>query len=277
MFFGRTGGQSRPLVLDDNTGAELFNSSDLGLGFPAGPRVLLGVRFHPRTAVEFSYYGIRNWDAADSVFGNNNLSLPPDLGPATLDFQDADRMDFSLTSQFHNFEANALWSYTPTVSLLAGIRSIDLEDEFRLVSTDSDSGRSNYNVKTSNAMFGGQLGAMFKRQNPIFGWETIGKFGMYGNNASQQSFLGDFNNTFVLRNSEVSDSVAAFSGEWGITGTMKIGDLSVRAGYLFLAMTNMADAVDHLDFTDTPTSGQFVNPDSVIYLHSLTLGGELRW
>lgn len=277
MMFGRAAGDSRTLVINDQTGEPVLNSADAGLGFPGGPRVLLGVRFHPRVAVEFGYFGIRDWDAQASVFGDNNLSLPPDIGPATLDFQDADRMDYSLASQFHNFEANVLWSYTPTISFLSGIRSIDLEEEVRIVATDSDSGRSNYNVTTSNAMFGAQLGAMYKRQNPIFGWETVGKFGMYGNNANQSSFLGDFNNTFVLRNTNVSESKAAFSGEWGVTGTMKFGDLSFRAGYLFLTLTNQTNAVDALDFTDTPTSGMSVDADSVIFIHGLTLGGELRW
>lgn len=277
MMFGRVAGSSRTLVIDDTTGAEVFNTDDVGLGFPAGPRLLLGMRFHPRTAVEFSYYGTRDWDASASVFGDNNLSLPPDIGPATLDFQDADQMDFTLDTKFHNFEANALWSYTPTISLLAGIRSIDLEEEFRLVSTDSDSGRSNYNVTTSNALFGGQLGAMYKRQNPIFGWETIGKFGMYGNNVNQSNFLGDFNNTFILRNFEVSETSAAFTGEWGVTGTMKFGDLSLRVGYLLLGIANAADAINNLDFTDTPTSGTNVDADSTIYIHSLTAGAELRW
>lgn len=277
MMFGRVSGNARTLVIDDPTGAEVFNTNDVGLGFPAGPRLLLGVRFHPRTAIEFSYFGARDWDATASVFGNNNLSLPPDIGPATLDFQDADQMDFTLNTQFHNFEANVLWSYAPTISFLAGIRSIDLDEEFRLTSTDSDSGRSNYNVTTRNGMFGGQLGVMYKRQNPIFGWETVGKAGLYGNNASQQSFLGDFNNTFIFRNSDVSESTVAFTGEWGVNGTMKFGDLSLRVGYLLLGMQNVAVAIDHLDFTDTPASGLNIDADSTVFIHSLTAGAELRW
>lgn len=277
MMFGRTGGSSRTLVVDDPTGDPVFDSSELGSGFPGGPRLLLGMRFHPRAAVEFSYFGVRDWDADDTIFGNNNLSLPPDLGPATLDFHDADRMDFTLNSQFHNFEANALWSYTPTISFLAGIRSIDWEEAFQLVSTDSDSGSSNYNVTTENGLLGAQLGAMYKRQNPIFGWETFGKLGMYGNNASQRTFLGDFNNTFVLRDSEVNDTVAAYSGEWGVNGTMKFGDLSLRVGYLFLGIANLSTAVDNLDFTDTPTSGLGIDAGETVFVHALTAGAELRW
>lgn len=277
MMFGRTAGSARTLVVDNQTGETLFTSGDLSLGFPGGPRFLAGMRFHPRAAIEFVYYGVRDWDATDTLFGDNNLSLPPDLGPATLDFHDADRMDFNLESKFHNFELNALWSYTPTISLLAGIRAIDLEDQFILFSTDSDSGGSNYNVTASNELFGAQLGAMYKRQNPIFGWETFGKTGLYGNNASQQTFLGDFNNTFILRDTDVNDATAAFSGEWGVNGTMKFGDLSLRVGYLFLAVTNTATAIDNLDFSDTPTSSTSVDASGTLFIHSLTAGAELRW
>jgi hypothetical protein len=277
MMFGRSPGSSRTLVVDEHTGAPLFTSGDLSLGFPGGARMLVGMRFHPRAAIEFTYFGVRDWDGQDTIFGDNNLSLPPDLGPATLDFQDADQMSFSLDSKFHNFELNGLWSYTPTISLLAGIRAIELEEAFSLVSTDSDSGSSNYNVTASNELFGAQVGAMYKRQNPIFGWETFGKTGLYGNNAGQRTFLGDFNNTFVLRDYDVSETTAAFEGEWGVNGTMKFGDLSLRVGYLFMAFSNMATAVDNLDFTDTPTSSTGIDASDTVFIHALTAGAELRW
>jgi hypothetical protein len=268
-----------PIVLNENNGETLMTTHDLNYSMVAGPRLALGYQLNDCAAVEISYFGLHHWEDSDVVLGSNNLRLPGDLALATQDFFDADRMQADYRSELHNVEANLYRQVgCQDFAVLIGFRYLNLDETFNIHANDIDAGGSNYNIHAKNHLFGGQFGSRWQRQWNRLGLDIVGKAGIYGNDASQHTFVGDFDDAFVLRNSTTNGGRVAFIGEVGINGTYKLTKtLSARAGYNLLWIEGLARAMDQLDFTDTPTSGTSLVFGKGAFLHGASVGIEARW
>jgi hypothetical protein len=272
--------QAVPVVMNQDTGETVLTTHSLGFNMVAGPRLGLGYVLNESGTIEVSYFGLHHWDASDVALGNNNLRLPGDLSLATLDFFDADRMRLDYTAELHNAEANYCYrTRFESLSLLAGFRYLNLDETFNINAGDVDTGRSSdYNIHATNRLYGGQLGGRLRKEWDRFGLDFVGKAGIFGNTASQHTFVGDFDNTFVIRNSTTNGSRATFIGELGLSGTCRLTKtLYAKAGYNVLWIEGLARAPDQLDFTDTPQSGTALVFGKGAFLHGVNVGLEARW
>ena len=137
---------------------------------------------------------------------------------------------------------------------------------------------SDYRTGTNNNLFGGQFGGSWQHRWGVLRLGVVGKAGVYGNNASQRTFLGDFGNTFVFRDSKTKGTNAAFVGELGVNETIDITrNFFVRIGYNVLIITDIARAPDQLDFTDTPTSGTTLHHNGNMFLYGANVGAGCRF
>ena len=270
--------RNQALVINEDTGDTLLTTGDLRYRLEPGVRVTMGVSLNECTTLEASYFGLPDWTARRTVEGDDNLSLPGDIAHTALDFLDADRMTVLYLSELHNVEVNVVRPVgSSDLSLLAGFRYVGLRERFNINSFDADSGRSDYDIHTESRLFGAQIGGRLQKQSGRFGLDFVGKAGIFGNDAQQHTFLGDSNNTVVLRDSITHRAGAAFVGEIGLTGKMQLNPRwCLRGGYSALWLEGVVRAPDQLDFTDTSTSGTALIFGSA-FLHGPNIGLEAQW
>ena len=267
------------MVINQNTSETMLTTKSLDYDTQAGPRLGFGFRLNERAAIEASYFGLHHWEAGAVATGNNNLRLPGDLALATFDFFDADEMRLNYTSELHNVEVNFVHhTKYENLSLLVGFRHLSLDETFGIHASDIDTAGSDYDIHAINRLYGAQFGGKLEKGWRRFGFELVGKAGIYGNSAQQHTYVGDFDNLFIMRNSVTNGSRTAFIGELGLNGTYRLTEcLRIRAGYNFLWVEGLARAMDQLDFTDTPQSGTALVFGKGAFLHGANVGLEARW
>ncbi len=259
-------------------GTTVLSSDDSKFNFKPGARLLLGWRKDSERAVEVSYFGIYDWNAKSTAIGTNNLAIPSDLGLASLDFFAADRMELRYKSQLNNAEANLVRNFGKR-SVLVGFRWMSLSEKFNINATDSDSGTSDYNIRTTNNLFGGQIGVRQSISVGRLSFDVTGKSGLFGNAAHQTQSVTDFPSGFFLRD-RVSSSggQAAFVGDLNLSASYRLTRmLGIRSGYNLLWGEGVALAPNQLDFTDTATSGTGLNTRDGFFAHGASVGLEGRW
>ncbi len=267
---------NQPVVLD-TAGATLLTTRDADLPMRAGPRLTLGFASDDCHAWEGVYFGTHNWHGSATAEQANDLRIPGDLALATLDFLFADQMRIDYSAQLHNVEVNR-WRHGGTCSWLAGFRYLNLDEDFNIRANDFNTGGSDYRVEAENNLFGGQLGARLAGCRGRFAWDLTGKAGVFGNAGRQHTFVGDFDNTFVIRdvagrrNNVALVADITFNAQWQLCDTW-----SVRAGYNVIWVEGVVLAPDQLDFTDTPLSGTAVDNGGGIFLHGAHVGLAARW
>ena len=72
---------------------------------------------------------------------------------------------------------------------------------------------SNYPIRTSNNLYGGQIGARSYCEWNCFRIGWTGKAGVFGNDSVERQTVFDNNNTFVLRNTQGRSTAVSFVGD----------------------------------------------------------------
>ena len=273
LFLYRTQHNRATFVIDENNAsAPVLTGDDLSFGMAAGPRLATGLTGQSGYTAELVYFGMNNWTSSATATGNNNLSIPGDLGLATEDFFAADRMDINYDSRIQNVETN-LWSPIAGMELLTGFRHFSVIENFQIASFDTDTYKSDYQIQTNNQLFGGQVGAR-KR----WAWERIGftpeaKFGLFGNANNQHSLVRDLDNSKFLRDVTSSSSILSSLSELRLLGDASItSNLKLTFGYNLIWLTGVAQAPYQLDFSYTDSSSRYVNDNHSIFYHGANAG-----
>jgi hypothetical protein len=277
---------NQPLVMDINSQQTLLSTDDLTPNTGAGFRILAGHRINDCYALELGYFKLFGLGDEMSVVSNDSLMMPGDLGLGVVNnFFGADQVDVRYNSNLQGAEANLVrcticCDQVRSVELLTGFRYFNLADNFSLTSYDSAESSTNYNINTTNQLYGGQVGARLRRCLGRWSLEGTGKAGLYGNDARQHSdALLDFPNNFVVRPAVGgSTGQVAFATDFNLTAIYQINRTwGIRSGYNVMWLDGVALAPDQLDFTNTPTSGTAIASDSTLFLHGVNLGLEARW
>jgi hypothetical protein len=269
---------SDPLALNVGAGATVLTTRDLSYPYQAGPRITMGRTLQSGGSIQATYFGLMEWSSDATVVDVNNLRLPGDLGLAGDDFFGADSITVTQRTQFHSLELNLLQPLNDSsFSWLAGIRYLNFGERLNLHSVDSDGEESDYRTTANNHLIGGQLGGFFDARLDRFTLTALGKAGVYGAIQSATTFVGDFDNTIVLRNLAPNRGGVAFVGEVGLNASYLLTDwLAVRGGYNMYFLAGIARGTDQLDFTDTPASSTTVVNGGAI-LHGFNGGLEVTW
>jgi hypothetical protein len=284
MFWGRTVGSGRTALIrvtDEATAAPstpAFAMSKLAMNFQPGMRIVAGWRQDAQRAFEVSYFAIFNWHDSATFHGNNNLALPGDLGLASQDFFAADEMHLTYRSQLNNAEANMIGTDGP-FSLLGGFRYLSLYEKLNIRATDLDTGSGDYRIRTTNNLFGGQLGARFCRSYGRIGWDATGKAGLFGNSANEWQFVTDaVPGSFLRDRRSASGAQVAFVSDINVSVYYRLFSfLTLRAGYNLLWVDGVALAPGQLDFTNTAVSGSNLRSGDGFFAHGASAGGLADW
>ena len=213
----------RTLAVDSDLQTPLAATDDFDFGLRAGPRLTLGHWLDECWGWELVYFGTQHWTDRATLAGDDRLSLPGDLGAETSDFNRADRMDFAWSSELHNAEINEVWRFG-RIEWLAGFRYLRWAEDFGVRAFDSDTGASDYRIAAANDLYGVQAGVRTGGQWNRLGWEAGAKLGLFGNSARQRTFLGDLDNSVVLRDLRTSGGSLAMASELNLGATYEISD-----------------------------------------------------
>jgi hypothetical protein len=296
VAYHRTNSSTRRPLLEDTGFNPLLFTDDLNFDYAPGVRVRLGRTNGPCChcdACEIEYLGIFDWDASGRLTDENNIYLPGALGFAVNGFQGADQVDVRYSSDLHSLELNCVKCCCQCCSccrtlrwdLLCGIRYLRLGEDLTLQSNNlvaPPAVNAIYDIDVDNNLYGFQLGTRMTRwRDQRIGLEMTCKVGVYGNDARQSQYIvDDIGATPFNLRPPTGDSAGsvAFVGEFSLIPMYRLTDVwSVRAGYNLLWIEGVALAPDQLDFTDTPTSGMFIDTSGGLFAHGFSAGLEARF
>lgn len=272
-------GPNTPVIIDSLTDVSLLTAGNVQYPMAFGPRLSIGRAFGQEHAFEAVYFGLQQADASRTVTGDNNLAIPGALGLASLDFFNVDELTASSRATINNVELNIWQSVNDgPLSVMAGFRYFDLDEQFVIRGADSDTGASSYRIGSQNDLYGAQVGSRFRSNVGRSSWlgvEVGGKAGIYGNNVGTAQRVTDFDNSFTLRDVNNSAGRTAFVGDLWFTSVIRVTDsLQARIGYTMIWAEGVARAANQLDFTDDADSGRFIRTGQGAFLQGITIGLE---
>ncbi len=286
-------------------GVEALNSNQLWQGFAAGPK--LGLTYHDDSGYgfELSYFDVLGLSAAKAVGPGDQSNWLVMKAPGTF-WQTQDyayqAMAWRDVTSLYSFEANGRLDLSPRVTLLAGLRWLQLNDELDGTLTPSDLGEPTWkynststlaqavpasgatvvinppfwSAKTTNNLYGVQIGVAGKL------W-TLGRLSLDGaikagvyDNAAEQSALVSMQKQLLP--AHAATNAAAFAGEAGVRAKYQLTDsLALKVGYQALWLDGVALAPGQIQKTDTTTSSVSalgVDHGSNALFQGVTLGVE---
>lgn len=271
-----------PVILNSVSGATLLGTNDLTYSMQAGPKLVLGRAIGDAGAAEVVYFGLNDWNVDQTVFGSNDLRIPGDLGLSTFDFFNVDQLTAAQSATLNNVEAN-IWRRINDgpVCVMAGFRYFQLNENFSISGQDTDTGASTYAIRTANDLYGAQIGGRYRDfmgATRRFGIEAAAKAGLFGNAAGMSQYVSDFDNTFVVRDTNINADRVAFVGDIGLTGLIRVTDnVNARIGYSLIWAEGVARAANQLDFSDNAASGTQIAYGQGAFLQGINIGFEFGW
>jgi hypothetical protein len=298
-----------------------LSTSDLDFGFDPAVRIVLGHRLRKGWAIEGSYLGLWDADTSayrtappEDPERFSALKFPDGLG-ATNVFSDMDRVWVNYSSSLHSAELNLVRCQgcgstcshggnagaatsdcgdrklsCGAFEWLAGFRYLNLSERLRIDGErfqDETDGQTPgleygvYDIRTSNNLYGPQLGARLRRWGDRWGWEATGKAGLFGNGAHEEQYVLDWDEggSFAKRPlTSAAGGRVAFVGELNLTGIYRLTDVwALRAGYNLIWIAGAALAPDQLDFSGVLPAGNQLRSDASVFLHGVSGGLEARW
>lgn len=205
-------------------------------------------------SLEALYYYVFPWHGRGVVGGNATLAFPFDDPDFATDFGNASFVEAKYTSNWQNGEFNFWRHMTPrrinyfSVSWIFGFRFIYLRERLNLAYTQSTD-ISNYRIKTKNLLYGAQGGLVFEvNPGPRWTWTVILKAAAFLNDANSDVFLGDKNNTLILRDFDkkrwagayVLEGIGSLTYQW-------CEHLNIHVGYQGTLATGFALAPKQLE------------------------------
>ncbi|MFM9962278.1 MAG: BBP7 family outer membrane beta-barrel protein [Planctomycetaceae bacterium] len=274
--------------------------------FTPGVQATFGMCLCDGRALEFEYFGLFPNDESAVVAGLAGGVFPGNLGVGVNVFDNIARAQVDYSSWINGFSMNfpcCCGCYeeccneccccqvgnesdnrevrTQSLTWFAGFRYLNVGERLNITADSVTPGeQGTYNTRTTNNLYGAQLGARMRRTQGRFGWDASGQAGLFGNDAQQSQLVQDFPaGSPALRNESTSRGGVAFVGQGNISGLYALTNVwNLRAGYNVIWIEGLALAPDQLDFNfATAGSGTRVNNDGGLFLHGVNIGLEARW
>lgn len=276
-----------PLV--PGTGVERLNAADLHQGFAGGTRLGLVRHGDHDCDIEVSYFQIDGWDSVGDVAPNylGPFAPPPNwltfLSPGgfvQLTDHPDQHMVWTYRTQLHNAELNLRRDMSPRVTVLAGLRWVNLWEDLqgtlppqRLVPF--------WDARTNNNLYGVQVGGEWKVLNcNRVSINGLIKAGLFDNMADETATVSIYR---VLHSESDSTSRAAFLGQVGLRCEVQLTDrLTLIAGYealwlegVALAPAQISRTMSHsVPVTDVYVTSLGIDSSTGAFFHGATAGLE---
>jgi len=322
IVLGRTGGANQTLVglLPGSTqfaatqnasasAADAFNSNQFWQGFSAGPKLSATYRDDSGYGAEFSYFNIFTQSATKTV-GPTNPANPADsdwlvmYAPGsfwqTQDFA-YQGMAWKDATNLYNAEANGWLNLSPGVTVLAGLRWLQLNDTLVGWLTPADRIAPNWKgpclfpvpatsgcalsdvpnppggsaviyppfwtASTRNDLYGAQIGVDAKLlELGRFSIDGVIKAGVFDDNAEQTTVVSMAKQLYTA---QATTNYAAFVGEAALQAKYQLAKgLALKVGYEALWLDGVALAPGQIRETYT-TSPSAASPSTPVSARAL--------
>ena len=263
-----------------------LSSQDLRYFNEFGQRIDTGYEFNDAAKVLFSFINMQNWNATNTVTGANNLFLAGLSSQNSSNFYGASSMTAQNRTMLKSYEANYLnATIFDRLSLLGGFRYVDLIDRTAIISTRTSGaanfqGTSDYILRTTNRLLGGQVGAQLRFDYDLWNLELLGRSGLYDNMMAFTTFFGDNNNTVSINPQAAPatrHSLAAVNDINVSFGRRLSNHVAFRAGYNALCINNVDLAPDQFDPTLNHTNQTQVFSGGDMFVYGTNIGIELKF
>jgi len=260
-------------------GAAAFNSNQFPQGFSAGPGLSLTYHGESGYGAELSYFNILDQSTTNAIGPDSPADWLVMKAPGTF-WQTQDfpyqAMAWKSTTNLYNAEANGRFDLSNRVTVLAGFRWLQLNDNLQGTLTPADltaptwkqcnctifqitpgGPAGNYppfwNTSTTNNLYGVQIGADAKLLE--FGHFSVDgtiKTGLFDNNAEQSTGVSMKKMVFP---SQAATNHAAFVAEADVQLKYQVNkELALKVGYKVLWLDGVALAPGQIKETSTTQS-----------------------
>lgn len=231
------------------------------------------------SSFELTYTYFTPWHGSEKVKGHEDLFFPFDHPAFALDFINADEAKGKYRSEWMDAEINYWWHVTPryinafSFAWIFSGRWIYLRENFSLSFTRPPN-TSDYRTRTTNRLFGAQLGANFE-WNPTCHWTwTVNvKGGGFLNDAHAHVFLGDEDNTVTL----VNYSKDKWDDSWLIQGKLQLtywwnSTFNLHIAYEGMLLSGIAQAPDQIQRKTTTITKHRIRTRDDVALDGASIG-----
>ena len=170
--------------------------------------------------------------------------------PLTANFDAADSVSAAYDSKLQNAEINAVYRYSNSLDLFAGVTQYKLDEQFKIISDDSAAaGIGTYTINTNNKLLGPQVGLAYSyKPGAKYSLYFIGKLAWLNNDASQNQYVDDAP-TFTRSNSASgSHSSSLYDIKIGVNYYFT-QQLALNLGYQYIKISDLALAESQFDTT----------------------------
>lgn len=293
---------NQTLAANQTTDVPLISAGQLQFPTQPGVRLFYGNVDDCGFGWEAGYLGVWNMFSSRQVSGADDIRAGDPLALLVDDFQDRSLARATYASTLNSAELNIFtrwddggfsrsarypWQrgsayHRGTFDWLAGFRWAGLEESaavtFNGVPTP---GPGSYSLRSSNNLFGMQLGGRGRLEWDRWALEGWAKAALAGNAMaqSQDPILEAIAPDAPVRSARSSsEGGVGFIGDINATLVYKLTDgWAVRAGYNLIWLSGVALAPNQFDFGDQSTAGNAVNGGAGLFLHGANLGLEARW
>lgn len=260
LLVQRGGIKKKPLIIDLSKACPsncvegtVVSSHSLMKHFRWEPGLKGAVCYTPSAArsVEISLAGIVEWHSHLARSANATLRFPFATTDFTKDYNFASRAKATYSSTLWDWEGNYWGHFSPrgedffSVSGIVGVRGFYIGEHARLqYTTPPDT--SDYRTHTKNRICGPQIGGCIQfNPGTHKNWsiELIPKAGILVNWANANVWIGDQNNTVVVRSSEKSKVLGTYLLDGDVRLSYHPGrHAQGRIGYRMFELWNVAEA-----------------------------------
>lgn len=261
-------------------GIALSQSQQLGeFHYRQGFRATIGWKNDCLDGYEITFTRPFRWQRDEFVTGTNiqsNFVNAPAFTASLAGFDNAVFHNQSYSSEYYSGEFNRRWWGWDVFSVKAGIRYVNIDEEYEFISVNNGAVRGEFNVETDNHLLGPQLGLDFAR--PMGRWTLQSRVvgAIFVNINDSQTTLSNGGVQHI--NNSANGEHFAWMVESGIYGVYNFNDrLSGRIGYEGWFVDGVAIAVhQHLNPVDA-SMGQSTNTAGEIFYHGASAGFDLLW
>jgi hypothetical protein len=268
-------------------GTDQLYSDDLTQGFAGGPKVGLTYHADNGCGCEVSFFQIDGWGNARSTPSGADITpvfaAPGDFvqttdGEYKGQYQN---MGWGYATRLYNAEINLHWDLCSRVTMLAGVRWVNLWENLQGTIEPSDRTSPFWDTTTRNNLYGIQLGEdwiIFNRGRVSI--HGLVKAGIFDNSADETSGVSIFR---TVHWESASTNQLAFLGEIGLQCKCQLTqNLLLKIGYEAMCLQGVALAPgqipetqsDIVSFRDVSVRALGINSGSGVFYHGATAGLE---
>lgn len=285
LLLWRDGLPGRPLYFETANPASVpLDAGGVQTGMAAGPRYAIEWSRDGERALEVAYFNVGSFAGSRGVVSpGGDLEQADILG---FRFPDVTAASAASTAAIQSLEINRrlpLGRFDG--DFFYGFRWVEWSDGLTIrdtTLTGSQTGSDLFITDTVSSLYGAQVGLdLVLWGSRERAWvEGIGKAGLYGTTAVQNSFVDSVSTDQIVRSNAAAGAATSFVGELGLTGCLRLSDHWVaRTGFTMFWLGNVAAAADQLSpnnlFSREIVSR--IDTGANVFLYGVNLGLEAGW